>query len=325
MIHNEHERRVTTRKHAELTTTLNTRTTTPMPEGRDPEMHELVNAGIRTQLTELQAELDDYAALNAGDIPVDLPNLDNIGEQLIRARISAGLSQQQLADVVGLSEGTIRRFERERYASTALRTVQMITDQLKQASSARLCANELTAYYEKLGADFLANQSSADDVSSEELASAFPRLVQEIMNGHLQTSSTQPESPADDLALVNAVNEQSITSVVPFESVVWEAPGAKTDLLRMLKPRGIANDGSVLTAERLKTSAIVQDHLRKAHSQQALQQLQSEQLDALEHLVSVAERFGVDNDLQRALIRSVMDEFVRLCDQVRMDFVRQTQ
>jgi ribosomal protein S2 len=131
MIHNEHERRVTARKHAELAAALHTRINTPIPDGRDPEMHQLVTDGIRSQLEELQAELDDYAALNAGQTPVDLPNLENLGEQLIRARIAAGLSQQQLADLTGLTEGVIRRYERDRYQSTSLQRLEFITTALR--------------------------------------------------------------------------------------------------------------------------------------------------------------------------------------------------
>jgi ribosome-binding protein aMBF1 (putative translation factor) len=131
MIHNEHERRVTTRKHAELTAALKARTEAKMPKGRNPEMHQLVTDGIRTQLDTLQAELDAYAALHTGDTHVELPDLDDLGEQLIRARIAAGLSQQQLADLVGLAEGVIRRYERDRYLSSSLQKLQAIETALR--------------------------------------------------------------------------------------------------------------------------------------------------------------------------------------------------
>jgi hypothetical protein len=73
MIHNEHERRVTTRKHAELTAALKARTEAKMPKGRNPKMHQLVTDGIRGQIDTLQAELDAYAALHTGDTHVELP------------------------------------------------------------------------------------------------------------------------------------------------------------------------------------------------------------------------------------------------------------
>ncbi len=58
MIRNEHERCVTARKHAELTAALNARNEAMMPEGRKPEMHQLVADGLRSQLEILQTELD---------------------------------------------------------------------------------------------------------------------------------------------------------------------------------------------------------------------------------------------------------------------------
>ena len=68
MIHNEHEPRVTARKHAELAATLNARNEAMMPKGRNPEMHQLVADGLRSKLEILQTELDAYAPLNFGDV-----------------------------------------------------------------------------------------------------------------------------------------------------------------------------------------------------------------------------------------------------------------
>lgn len=131
MIHNEHERRVTIRKHAELQATLDTRLKAPIPKSRNPEMHQLVNDGIRAQLEQLRHELDAYNALANGHAHVELPDIDNLGEQLISSRIAAGLSQQQLAELAGLAEGVIRRYERDRYASTSFQRLSAITQVLR--------------------------------------------------------------------------------------------------------------------------------------------------------------------------------------------------
>ena len=135
MIHNEHERRVTRRKHAELTATLQTRSAAAAPKGRNSEMHQLVTDGIRAQLDDLQAELTEYADLNLGATHVDLPDLEGIGEQLIRARIAAGLSQKELALLAGLAEGVVRRYERERYASTSVSRVSVVAQVLRARST----------------------------------------------------------------------------------------------------------------------------------------------------------------------------------------------
>ncbi len=140
MIHNEHERRITKRKHTELIATLETRKVSGVPASRNAEMHALVGAGIQSEADELKSELDDYDNLVAGKdvVDVDAVRLSDLGEQLIRARIAAGLSQQQLADLVGLAEGVIRRYERERYANTSLKRLEVIAIQLHEESRKHL-------------------------------------------------------------------------------------------------------------------------------------------------------------------------------------------
>jgi hypothetical protein len=67
MIHHEHERYATTRKHAELAAALTEPDEAKMPKGHNREMHQFVTDGLCIQLDILQAELDAYATLNVGD------------------------------------------------------------------------------------------------------------------------------------------------------------------------------------------------------------------------------------------------------------------
>jgi hypothetical protein len=67
MIQNEHERRVTARKQADLQGTLDSRTSTAVPKNRDPEMHQLVSDGIRAQLEQLRDELEEYELTRIAD------------------------------------------------------------------------------------------------------------------------------------------------------------------------------------------------------------------------------------------------------------------
>lgn len=133
MIRNEHERRVTRRKRDELADAIQTMTASPVPAGRDPEMHGLVVDGHRAQLAQLDAELGDYERLTTGEVDVELPALDQLGQQLITARIAAGWSQQELADAAGLAEGVIRRYEREQYQGASLHRLQLIEHTLATA------------------------------------------------------------------------------------------------------------------------------------------------------------------------------------------------
>lgn len=135
MIRNEHERRVTQRKVNELTLALEA--TEPVPAGRDPEMHELVLAGIRTQINQLETEIAEYTNLAAGQIDVVVPDLEELGDQLIRARVAAGLSQNDLDAKAGIAKGTTRRYERERYNNTSLNRLQLISSTLQSAGVQR--------------------------------------------------------------------------------------------------------------------------------------------------------------------------------------------
>jgi len=133
MIRNERERRVTQRNLTELIDAAEAESREPMPDRRDPEMHQLVIDGFHTQIAELQAELDDYAELAAGRVKVELPDLDELGDELVRARIAAGLSQRKLDEAAGLAEGVIRRYERERYNGASLHRFQLVQHTLQSA------------------------------------------------------------------------------------------------------------------------------------------------------------------------------------------------
>lgn len=132
MIRNEHERRVTQRKLTELAEAADAKGREPMPYGRDPEMHQLVIDGIHTRIAELQAELSAYVSLAAGEVAIALPDLDALGDELVRARIASGLSQRQLSEAAGLAEGVIRRYERENYKGASLHRLQLVQQTLQR-------------------------------------------------------------------------------------------------------------------------------------------------------------------------------------------------
>jgi HTH-type transcriptional regulator / antitoxin HipB len=137
MIRNEHERRTTLRKLVDLETSLQHRRSKPIPRGRNSEMHELACAGLATQIQQLQEELVEYAELTSGimSVTISFDQIDDLGAELIRARLARGLSQRALADEVGIAEGVIRRYERERYASTSLRRITEIASVLRNGNA----------------------------------------------------------------------------------------------------------------------------------------------------------------------------------------------
>ncbi len=87
--------------------------------------------GMESQLADLHAELAEYEALRSGQVrELELRSLRELPEALIRARITAGLSQKALARRLGLKEQQIQRYEATRYTGVSLERVQAVADAL---------------------------------------------------------------------------------------------------------------------------------------------------------------------------------------------------
>ena len=80
-----------------------------------------------------RTELRDYESLQRGEYPVDeLKAIDELPSALIKARISLGLSQKDLANRLGLKEQQIQRYEATDYASASLTRIKEVVEALNQ-------------------------------------------------------------------------------------------------------------------------------------------------------------------------------------------------
>ena len=78
-------------------------------------------------IEELREELQDYNRTKAGHVEMEvLLTVDKIAGVLISARIAKGLTQRQLASMVGLKEQQIQRYEARDYTNVDLSRVQEI-------------------------------------------------------------------------------------------------------------------------------------------------------------------------------------------------------
>ena len=122
MIKNEQQYNVTKSyldkfQHAVLA--LNQKENTPLLE--------LEKKSIQSQITDLQREIDEYNDLKFGLIPVfELQFIDELSKTLIKARISLGLSQKKLGELVGLKEQQIQRYESTDYESASVARIKEI-------------------------------------------------------------------------------------------------------------------------------------------------------------------------------------------------------
>ena len=100
------------------------------PEARadlDPMVARAEEEALESTIEELREELRDYNRVKAGDIDLEvLSTVDRIGRGLISARIARGLTQRQLAGMVGLKEQQIQRYEARDYSNVDLGRVQEI-------------------------------------------------------------------------------------------------------------------------------------------------------------------------------------------------------
>lgn len=99
--------------------------------GTRPNVHPLLQKaeldGLRSQLEDLLAELQEYEDLKAGKRTVlEINSLEELPCALVQARIAAGLSQKELADRLGLKEQQAQRYEATDYAGASMSRLQEV-------------------------------------------------------------------------------------------------------------------------------------------------------------------------------------------------------
>lgn len=100
-------------------------------EGVHPLLVKAEREALESQLEDLRAEVDEYEHLRSADVSIiSVSSFDELADGLIKARIIAGLSQQELAERLGLKEQQIQRYEAERYGSASYRRLQEIASAL---------------------------------------------------------------------------------------------------------------------------------------------------------------------------------------------------
>lgn len=108
--------------------------------GKDEDVHPLIararEDAIRSQLSDLRSELQEYEALKAGDFELEqLGIVSGLPSMLIKARIARGMSQKDLAERIGLKEQQIQRYEATDYSSVSLSRIQAVVSGLSGEDS----------------------------------------------------------------------------------------------------------------------------------------------------------------------------------------------
>ncbi|MCZ2149237.1 MAG: helix-turn-helix domain-containing protein [Bryobacterales bacterium] len=126
MIKNERQYRITkaqVEKFANAIAALKARSDAPVR----PALRKLELDGLKSQLQDLKAELQEYEALRSGRrTSIALDSIEELPKTLIKARIAAGLSQEELARKLGLKPQQIQRYEATNYQSASMERINQV-------------------------------------------------------------------------------------------------------------------------------------------------------------------------------------------------------
>lgn len=162
MIENERQYRITRAQADKFAQALAEVAARPVTTAHlHPLLRQAQEDGIRSQLTELQAQLAAYEALQSGAHTVqEFGAFEDLPQALIQARIAAGLTQQELAAKLGLKKQQIQQYETTRYAGTSFQRLREVMQALEVQvreevffASAKLSLESLFTRLAKLGLD----------------------------------------------------------------------------------------------------------------------------------------------------------------------------
>jgi transcriptional regulator with XRE-family HTH domain len=96
-----------------------------------PRLYKAHVDGIRSQIDDLQVEIKEYEALKAnGPNAVAVESLEDLPEALIRARIAQHLTQEELADRIGVRPQQVQKWEASVYQSAKYASVLKLAREL---------------------------------------------------------------------------------------------------------------------------------------------------------------------------------------------------
>lgn len=124
MIKNERQYRITRSQAQKFENAIRELEAGERQEGVHPLLHQAQVNALRSQLQELQTDLSEYDALRAGGKSTyDFMHFEQIPSALIQTRIAQGLTQEELAERLGLQPQQIQRYESSDYQSASLSRV----------------------------------------------------------------------------------------------------------------------------------------------------------------------------------------------------------
>ena len=92
-----------------------------------PRLRRIHEAGILSEIDALKAQLTEYDALRSGEpATLRVETFDELPAALIKARIAAGLTEQQLTERLGVTAEQVERDEASDYRGTSFAHVAAV-------------------------------------------------------------------------------------------------------------------------------------------------------------------------------------------------------
>lgn len=88
---------------------------------------------VSTKIEELENDIRSFKQVYPKSLAISLSDLNNLGKNLVMARIAVGYSQQDLARQCNLKQQQISRHESDLYKSASLERLTLVVDVLQQA------------------------------------------------------------------------------------------------------------------------------------------------------------------------------------------------
>ena len=130
MIQNEHQYKVTKAALHKFMLALEQYQPSPTLH---PKLAVAQRAAFQGQIDTLKAEIEEYEQLKNQELTINTAPLEQIADDLIRARVASGYTQAQLAAKLKMKPQQIQRYEASKYASASLARVLEVAKVLQNA------------------------------------------------------------------------------------------------------------------------------------------------------------------------------------------------
>jgi ribosome-binding protein aMBF1 (putative translation factor)/dephospho-CoA kinase len=127
VIKNERQYRITKAQTEKFEKAIREIEGAPSQQGVPLKLRKAQVDALRSQWTELQEQVTEYEALRAGKRRVlQLSSFEDLPRTMIQARIASGMSQEDLADRLGIKAQQVQRYEASDYLGASLSRVSEV-------------------------------------------------------------------------------------------------------------------------------------------------------------------------------------------------------